>query len=74
MDSWAATTVMRATLPSTAPQPSFCNGIDDNCDGVIDEGVTTTFFTDADADGFGDEHGSRGMRGGSIPGHQRSGL
>ena len=29
-----------------------CNGIDDNCDGVIDEGVTTVFFTDADADGL----------------------
>ena len=31
-----------------------CNGIDDNCDGNIDEEVKTTFYRDADEDGFGD--------------------
>ena len=31
-----------------------CNGVDDNCDGNIDEGVTTTSYNDADLDGFGD--------------------
>jgi MYXO-CTERM domain-containing protein len=30
-----------------------CNGIDDNCDGTIDEGAKTTFYRDADGDGFG---------------------
>ncbi|HEX6846813.1 MAG TPA: MopE-related protein [Chitinophagaceae bacterium] len=30
-----------------------CNGIDDDCDGQIDEGVTTTFYQDLDGDGFG---------------------
>ena len=30
-----------------------CNGIDDNCDGQIDEGVKTTFYQDVDGDGFG---------------------
>ncbi len=31
-----------------------CNGIDDNCSGTTDEGVTLTFFRDADSDGYGD--------------------
>ncbi|MEC7985837.1 MAG: putative metal-binding motif-containing protein, partial [Myxococcota bacterium] len=32
----------------------ICDGIDNNCDGNIDEGVRTDFFTDSDGDGFGD--------------------
>ena len=30
-----------------------CNGLDDNCDGIIDEGVLLTFYQDADGDGYG---------------------
>ncbi len=31
-----------------------CNGVDDNCDGQIDEGFTfTTYYEDNDSDGFG---------------------
>jgi hypothetical protein len=31
-----------------------CNGVDDNCDSQVDEGVRTTFYADTDGDGFGD--------------------
>ncbi len=32
----------------------ICDGIDNNCDGQIDEGQMGTFYADADGDGFGD--------------------
>jgi gliding motility-associated-like protein len=31
----------------------ICNGLDDDCDGELDNGVTITFYQDADGDGFG---------------------
>ena len=30
-----------------------CNGIDDDCDALIDEGVKTTYYRDFDGDGYG---------------------
>ena len=30
-----------------------CNGYDDNCDGVVDEGLTISVYPDSDGDGFG---------------------
>lgn len=33
--------------------PEICNGVDDNCVGGIDEGVTTRYYLDADGDGYG---------------------
>lgn len=32
----------------------LCDGIDNNCDTQIDEGVQSTFFVDSDGDGYGD--------------------
>ena len=31
-----------------------CDGVDNDCDGEIDEGVQGQWYVDADADGFGD--------------------
>ena len=31
----------------------ICDGIDNNCDGQVDEEATTTFYADSDGDGFG---------------------
>ncbi len=31
----------------------ICNGLDDNCDTQLDEGVTTTYYADLDEDGYG---------------------
>ena len=32
----------------------ICNGVDDNCNGTVDEGVKLNFYADADGDGYGD--------------------
>lgn len=45
------TTECSAT-PGT-PQNESCNGVDDNCNGSVDEGVKTRFYFDADNDGYG---------------------
>jgi alpha-tubulin suppressor-like RCC1 family protein len=43
------------TDPARRPAAAeACNGVDDNCDGAIDEGVLRVFYPDADGDLFGD--------------------
>ena len=45
--------------PAISPDgEEVCNEIDDDCDGDIDEGVTTTYWADGDGDGWGDSGAS----------------
>ena len=34
--------------------PEACDTVDQDCDELVDEGVTTTFYADSDRDGYGD--------------------
>ena len=41
-------------LPTIPGGTNFCNGVDDNCDGIIDNAYT--FYRDADGDGLGNPY------------------
>jgi hypothetical protein len=45
-----------AVFPGAA---ETCNGVDDDCDGWVDEEVSTVAYWDRDGDGFGDEDMAR---------------
>ncbi len=48
------------TDPAVNPGATeVCNGKDDDCDGVVDEGAATVYYADADGDGYGDPDRTR---------------
>jgi hypothetical protein len=40
--------------PLAGATAETCNNVDDDCDGVVDEGLLNTFYADLDEDNFGD--------------------
>jgi len=54
MDGFAANVDCNDNDPAVNPGATeVCDGIDNNCDGEIDEGLITIYYQDTDQDGFG---------------------
>jgi hypothetical protein len=52
--------------------PETCDGLDNNCDSFVDEGVQTAFYPDLDADGHGSAIASPLMACAAPPNHELS--
>jgi len=46
--------LLQDTCTPGVPSTEICDGLDNDCDGEIDEGLLVAFFADADGDGYGD--------------------
>jgi hypothetical protein len=54
--------------------PEVCNGRDDDCSGVIDEGLRLPLYVDGDGDGFGDRSKPAVMLCPGTPGYASAGT
>lgn len=58
-DGWSTGSDCDDSDPTRFPgAPEACDGIDNNCDGQVDEGAVITWYPDIDGDGFGDDAGA----------------
>ena len=58
-DGFAACEECDDTNKSVNPRATeTCDSLDNNCDGNVDEGVTSTYYADSDSDTFGDPKSS----------------
>ena len=51
MKEYCPTIMLTQSYPSA---DEICDGLDNNCDSEVDEGLNSIYYTDADGDGFGD--------------------
>ncbi len=57
-DGWWAGSDCDDNDPAVNPGASeVCNGVDDDCDGTVDNNTGDAYYPDADGDGFGDSDG-----------------
>ncbi len=52
-EQFCSTGIWGVCVGSVEPRTEICNGLDDDCDGSVDEGVTVSCYADGDGDGFG---------------------
>ena len=65
--------VLHDNCTARSPAPETCNGIDDDCDGVIDNGLEfITYYRDRDADTYGNRYKSVKACGGPPEGYVES--
>ncbi|MDH5493543.1 MAG: MopE-related protein, partial [Myxococcales bacterium] len=65
-ESCDATGAWRSCAGATGPSPELCNGIDDDCDGSIDEGLTRSCGTDLGICALGLETCAAGLWGSCV--------